>query len=484
VANPVRGEPCSHRIRSSLLLQPVKRLTLNSFIVAVFSGSSVLAGFAFDLLIAARFGLGKEADAYFAAVTLPVVVLTALLTASQSVLVVALAPLTPSPEPTGEGVVDDGVLFSSLLNLAGLFGLVIAIVGVASAHWLAWMLSPGFDAPSLTLAASLMRVLFLRAPAATMVEVLRPALLGRQRFALASAGYLIDSLTALLGLFFLLTKGIMSAGWALTLGAWAELGWLVIASFTTASFTTGSVLTHRFYRPRIVWRDAALRQVGCSLAAPLGGLIFRQGVILAERWFGSFLGPGSVAALGYANKIIKVFGGVVFDSVNTTALPSLTAAIHKFGLASASRSAVLREWKRLLSFSTLVAFPLGLGLALFSRPFVTFFFSGGTRDLGAVNLAQMATLLAIYSLALIPLGPFRAQQSYLYAAKHPASVGWLLFLATIVTLLLDWPLVQVSGMYGLGVSFALGVVVALIAGFFRIRSLSTGNCSGRLGERG
>jgi len=425
------------------------RLTINSFIVTTFSGLSVMAGFGFDILIAKRFGMGREADAYFTAVTIPVIILTAILTASQSVLVVALS----THQTRGrENAAPD--LFSSLMILSGLTGLLLAVIGISSARILIHLISPGFDNPSLVLATSLTQILFLRAPAATVVEIIRPALFAHRHFSLASAGYLIDSVIALLGLFFLPIKGVLAAGWAITLGTWVELIFLALVLWITKS---------GFFKPTLSFRDPALSEVGRAIAAPLGGLLFRQSVIIAERWFGSFLGPGSVAALGYANKIIKVLGGVVFDSVNTAGLPSLARA-----LSTNIQSIARREWQHLLRWTTIAAIPLGLGLALGSRYFIRLFFITGTRNLGSVTISQMTALLAIYSLALIPLGPFRAVQSYLYAAKRPVFVGGLLFLATIITLLLDWPFIQLFGVNGLGWSFAAGLVISLVFGFIFI----------------
>jgi len=433
-------------------LRMPSRLAWDSALVSGFTGLGALIGLGVDVLIALRFGLSQETDAYFAALTLPVAILTAVLLSSQNVLIVALAH---SMTLTGLQTAEDApslspstLLFSNLCSLAGLSGLALAGLGILLSPLLMRLLAPGFNSSTLALAGKLSQILFLCVPAEMISAVLQSAFYARRRFALgASANFLPGMIH--LGVLLAAPLSALSLAWALVAGSW--LGFLVLL----AMFGWARV---QAYRPVLALDDQHTRQTLRSLAAPLAGLLFRQLVLVGERWFGSFLGAGSVAALGYANKITRVLAGTVFDSVATAGLPALSEAI-----ARGSQEAARRSARRLMWLSLAAAVPLGLALALASGPLVDLLFTRGGRDLAGFSAQSMAVLLAVYALSMIPLGPFRARQSFLYASGRAGRVAGLLGIATVVTLLLDAPLVYAFGPSGLGVAFGMGTLVALFA---------------------
>jgi putative peptidoglycan lipid II flippase len=301
-------------------------------------------------------------------------------------------------------------------------------------------------------------------PAALVAAIGRAGLYASRHFASAATANFLPSAFALTAMLLHPAGDIRWVAVVIVLGYWLALGWLVVALAVS-----GANPYRRWYRyiPEAVrfWRNPAVRQIGRDLTAPMLGLLSRQGVVLAERWFGSFLPPGSVSALGYANKITTVLAGVVFDSLTTAGLPGLTRA-----LSQRMNGVATREWRRLLSFCLGSALPLGIGLALVSRPLLVFLFArSGSAQLDTATALKLASVMAVYFLGLIPLGLFRAQQSYLYAVQRPAWVAVLLFLATLITLLLDWPLVRLLDAAGLALSFSAGMIVASLFAFGLIR---------------
>jgi peptidoglycan biosynthesis protein MviN/MurJ (putative lipid II flippase) len=118
-----------------------------------------------------------------------------------------------------------------------------------------------------------------------------------------------------------------------------------------------------------------------------------------------------------------------------------------------------------LTLSIITGLILSAGIYLISDPLVNFLFSSREQDIGNLQLTEMALILSIYGISLIPMGPFRAQQSFLYAAKDPNTVGWLLFIATFTTLILIWPLVTLFSAPGLGIAFTIGISIGLLFGF-------------------
>ena len=426
-------------------------LSTDSAIIAVFTGFGVLIGVAFDITVAAKFGLSNTADAYFAAITIPVIITNAVLLSSQKVLIVSLtqsqSQLNSESVDKGQG----GKVFSTLLNAFILIGFVISIVGSVASPFLMRFLTPGLDAFSMDTASEVSRILYLRIPAASASIILQSLLYSRRHIMAGASGNFMPGLVTLLLLFSRPELPIQWVAVSIVIGAWSGLIWLIILSTT---------LRIEKYLPTLDLRNPVIRNIARALLVPLAGLLMRQSILLAERWFGSLMGPGYVAALGYANKIIKVFAGTFFDSLSTASLPALTNDFTKKIYKS-----VLQEWRRLLTLSIIIGLILSAGIYLISDPLVHFLFSSRTQDLGNLQLSEMALILSIYGLSLIPMGPFRAQQSFLYAAKDPKTVGRLLLIATITTLLLDWPLVTLFGASGLGIAFTAGIIVGLLFGF-------------------
>ncbi len=426
----------------------MSRLRFHAAILSLFTSLGVVAGLVLDGIIAGRYGLNEVTDAYFIAAALPLILLATALSAGQSVLVVAL---TDSGEA---GQAEAAGLLSALLIYSGGISLGVALLGSLSAPWLMRLLAPGRGEASLDLATQLGVILFWRTPAAWLSEVLRAALYARRHFVAAAAGNFIPSLAAVGLVLALPGRPISSIAWAITLGSWLGLVWMAGA--------------YRYLARDAVWRWAihhpALGRVGREWLVPLGGLLARQSVMLAERFFGSFLPPGSIAALGYANKITLAATGVLLDSLTTAALPDLARSWAGRRVVTPSHPVQRPDFAALLRLMGLVALALAVGLGLLGQVLVHF----PRPALGALDADALSLLghtLTFYSLALLPLGPFRAVQAWCYAVRRPERVALLLILAAGVTVVLDWPFSQLWGTAGLGLGLTAGLTLALAVGW-------------------
>lgn len=421
-----------------------RRLTLDSITISIFTTLSVIAGLAIDVTIAAQYGLSAETDAYFVAITLPVVILTTILASGHGVLVVAIKrSLQKQFEHT---------LFASLLTIGALFGIGIAVLGTLLSPWLVRLLSLGRGAEFWAIAIPLSQIFFWRVPAAIITEIIRSSLNARKHFAVAAAGYGIPGLIAIALIWFGQTDSLTWVAWSMVIGSWIGLAFQIVAF----KWLVGASI-----RPKLAWHNPHVQQVGRELRAPLAGLIFRQFVTIAERWFGSFLPEGSIAALGYASKITQISAGVLLGSITTAGIPSLTDAI-----ASNNLRHINHQWRPFLHLMTGIAFVLGIGWIVFGQVAASLLPRIG---IDTSSMVDFVFILTIYSIAIIPLGPFRALQTYFYAARQPAWVALLLCIVTIVTISLDWFMINWIGAAGLGLSFAIGVVVASLVGFWLIR---------------
>jgi putative peptidoglycan lipid II flippase len=412
---------------------------------------AVLAGFALDVLVVARFGIGSTTDAFFAAYTIPLV-LIGCAAALQPVLVSLLAAEVPA------GGVQGSELFSALMNATGPAAVALSGAGMVAAGPLVGLVAPGFDAATMALAVGVARVLFLRVPGAAVAEVLKAGLYAQRRFVAPTLSNAVPSLTAV-GLLVATANqsprgdvrgiGVVAAG--LVVGAVAQVALLAALLFGRRP------VAYRWRLGSIRSELPALRQAGGLVAAPLAGLLLRQAVTVAERILGSFLPAGSLTALSYANRLTMVAAGMFFDGLTTASMPSLAAA-----WAQGGGEAVRDVARRLFGLVSLVAVPLGLGMAALSTPLVRLFFQRGQVDPDSAQL--LATVLGIYALSLPWLGPYRAVQTFLYATRQPGPVIVLHGMLAAVTIGLDLALVRWLGAAGLAAGFAAGCCVTLAAG--------------------
>jgi putative peptidoglycan lipid II flippase len=413
--------------------------------VSVLIGLSVAAGFLVDVLVVALFGIGAETDAFFAAYTVPFILIT-LLAAVQPVLVSILT-----------GYRQDEIAFSVLLNAAALIALVVAAIGALLARPLVAGTAPGFDPVAAATTTRLARILFLRVPAAAVAEVCRAQLYARRRFGVATFGNAIPSLvTAAVLLILGRSLGIEVVAWGFIAGAAFQATLLFGLLCGPLGVTYHWTLRHS---PGGEGENpvSILRQTGRLLPAPLAGLILRQAVILAERILGSYLSAGSVTALSYANRLNSAVAGIFFDGITTASLPSLAER-----WSQSAKDAFRQEFTNLLKLMATVSLPVGLAIAVLSTPLVRLLFERGQVDRQAAIL--LATVLGVYSLSLPSLGVFRAVQTGFYALKDTRPIIGLFGGLAALTIGLDLLLVWRLGAVGLALAFAASCGIMMLVG--------------------
>ena len=413
------------------------RLLRRATTVSAFTAVGVALGFLVDVLLVARFGIGAGTDAYFGGYTVPLVIVTSVV-AVEPVLVTILA-----------GYRDDELAFSVLLNAAGLAGLLIAVLGILLARWQVQATTPGFAPETAAQAALLARIFFARVPATALAEVCKAELYARRHFGLATFSNVFPSLVTVAVL------AMPRAASDISIVAYSVVGGSFLQAIVLVVALLGPL--HTPYRFTLRHPTPLLGQTARLLVAPLAGLLLRQGVVLAERFFGSGLAAGSVTALSYASRLTMTVAGIGFDGINTAALPSLAERWSRGSEAEARG-----ELSALVRLMLAVALPVGLMVAALSSPFVFLFFQRGQVDRHSALL--MASLFGVYSLSLLGLGPFRAAQSFFYAVKEMRAILILHGALTALTVLLDWILVRSLGALALALAFAASsVMIAVVA---------------------
>lgn len=458
--------------------RPGRQLLAGSATVSLFNGLGVLAGFALDALVAALFGVGLYTDAFFSAWRLPYLITTVLTMAANATLVPVFARELVSPaqagaalpsnasaqQGTGLPASDPGLsdFFSRVFNAVVLLLALLAGLGVLFSPWLVSALFGGLPAESVALAASLSRILFLTVFFTGAVEVLRSALYAHQIFGLPTAINFVRSgvviVIMLVGLPLIRAHpqpdiaGLTLLAWGYVAGVCAQL---LLLAWQTARRTALR------WRPRFDLAHPSLRRLARLSAAPTAGAVLRQGINLAETVIASYLPPGSVTILNYANRLTFVVSSVFLSSVTTASMPMLSQA-----LSAGRRQQVRQTLLSALRLVTFLALPLGIGLAFLGVPVIRLLLERGRFSPEASQVT--GAVLSLYALSILCLGYFRVVQAYFYAALKAGTVLVLFLVMAVVTIGLDLALAPVLGVQGIALGFSLATLLVTVLGLWQL----------------
>ncbi len=399
-------------------LHSIANLVKNSTIVSVLTMLGVVSTLLVDLAIAAYFGTQPQADAFFAASTIPNIVVGSLLVTVQVILVpIIVNTLHEHPAAAAYSIV------SAVINTGTLLWLAIAAVAIGLAPLvmpvLAWGASEWVKAQTVGLA----QVLFLMLPVTWLGESLKAGLNAHYRFTLAAAMTFTANLAALFVIGITVGRlGIISAALAYLTRAIVPIPILFVAYRASGARYVLTLGRHYTATLRAAFRLFALR---------LSAILVRESDTLLERFLASFLLPGSIAALAYAQRVAGGLESVLAGGVSVVIMPDLA---H---LAAAQQKP---EQQRLLTTSVkmvlLVTLPIvGLSIAL-REPLTAVLFGRGQFDAAAVQLT--AVLLSLYLAGL----PFSALVRVIFTAFYAGrdartpAIHMLIMLAVNTVLLL------------------------------------------------
>ncbi len=411
----------------------------SSVVVGFFALLGGISGIVVDTSIAARLGLSRDSDAFYAAFTVPYIVSNLLTATGQFSLVPFFTWLETrhSEEEFWQG-------FSYVLNLVFLGLMGIAAAGVILAPGLVRGIAPGFGLAQTELATELTRWLFLLILPAGMAEVFRSFLLSRRRFALPSSAGLVRSATVILFIIF---------GYG-RYGVYSIAAGYVAGNVVQFLSLAGETLVR--YRVRYSWTLAAEGEAFEKLhgagTAQLGSAAAWQGVVIVERIIASFLPAGTITALNFALKIMTSLVELLGGSVGTATLPALSRAS-----ARGDRVEERKTFQHALEISLILLSPALVFCLLLDFHIVRMVFERGSFTREATVL--MASVFFYYSLNLFPFSFIRLLTFYLFARNEPGSFLRLSALAYSLTVGFD--LVFVA-LLGLG---AKGIPLGMLAGF-------------------
>ena len=271
-----------------------------TLVAGVLTGN--VLGFGRVALAAALLGMHSRADALAVAMG-PVDTLNSVLINS---IVFAFVPML-TERMGGERT----AMFAQLARSYFWVSAAVCAVLVCAAPWLMWLLAPGLDGPTFAAAVTNLRILSFSTIAAGTGAVHCAILYTERRFA-PTAFYqaALNGFTILSALALWKALGVYAFALGYTLGAWAQLGIVRLASRGHARAAKA--------KAAVPWRE--------MLGKPVFFVVYAAGLglnITFTRAYATHVGPGMAAALDYCMRGVGVPLALLVNPIANSLLPEI-----------------------------------------------------------------------------------------------------------------------------------------------------------------
>lgn len=432
--------------------------------VATVGGITLLSrilGFARDVLIAAVFGAGIRADAFFVAFQLANLMRRVL---AEGALNAAVVPLYLRARDQG-GDPAAGAYAGQLIGT-----LAVGLTGVALVLALAMplvviVLAPGFvvGGPRMTIAVELARLMLPYLAIAGPLAVLMGVLNANHHFAFAAFATAAFNATMLsaLGLIFLLDAGDSTLSGRIVAASVALAGVAQIVLVGVGVWIKPERVT-----PLSVSFDAPMRRF---LALAIPGLVaggIPQITIIAAVMVAS-ASRSAVSWLYYANRLIELPLGIVGVAIGTVLVPAFAHALR-----SGDKAELAAAESRGLEIAMLLALPATAALAVLAHPIVAALFERGAFT--PADTAATAAALSAFAIGLPGHVLVKAFSPIFFAREDTATPMYAALAGFAVALIGSLLLLPSLGHVGVAIATGisgwvsagvLGVIIARRIGF-------------------
>lgn len=436
---PDQNAPAEKRKRDQQIVQSTLLLIV---MFGISKGISLIQTF----IMARAFGLGTEWDAYVAAARIPDLIVLLL---GGGALGFAFIPIFSGLLAKGEEI-DAWKLASQVMNTVFALALTASIVAfIFTPTLLSRFIAPGYDAETLALSISLMRILLIGTLIFSISGLVMAILHSHNHFLLPALAPIVNDVGILFGIVFLLGEfGIYGLVYGAILGAALHLSIQIPGLFRFRA---------RWF-PDFGWRDPHLRRVFRLMLPRLAGLGVSSINLIVMTNLASRLGEGAVAAADWGYRLMQIPQTLIGTAMGIVIFPTLSALSELDDLRG-KRNAMSGA----LRFILITTIPSAIGLVLIGQPLLSLL-EGGAFDASATQLVY--SMVRAFALAIIVQSMLEVIARSFYADKDTVTPLWAAVAGTTLNLVLAYVLTgvafgegDVSRVSGIGWANSLGVAL-------------------------
>jgi putative peptidoglycan lipid II flippase len=413
--------------------------------VGGFTLLSRITGFLRDVVLAAVLGAGPVADAFFVALRLPNHFRAIF---AEGAFNAAFVPAYARIREQG-GAASAALFADRIFTLALIVQIALLVGALAFTPQVIGVLAPGFtdDAERFALATELTRITFPYLLLITLVTLYGGILNALQRFAAAAAAPILLNLSLIMAL--ALAAFFPSAGHA--------AAWGVLAAGVLEALLVGGDAFRAGVLPRLRWPrlDVELRRFFAALGPAVVGSAGVQLALFADTIIASFLQPGALSALYYADRLNQLPIGVIGIAAGTVVLPEMARRIAAGDAAGAARA---QRWA--FELTLVLALPCVVAFLVLPELIMRALFARGAFS--ARDAVAAGHTLAAYATGLIPFVLIRSATAPFLARGDTATPVKAALIAALVNIAFKVALMGPLAQVGLAAATAIGAWINLV----------------------
>ena len=417
--------------------------------ISAFTLLSRITGLIRDVIIARTFGAGPLTDAFWVAFRIPNLLrrLFAEGAFSQAFVPILGEVRTRAGEDEVRSVLDR---VATMLTVA-VMG--VTALGVLLAPWVVGVMASGllsadrhneFDA-----AVRMTRVMFPYIICMSLIAFASGVLNTWSRFAVPAFTPILLNLS-MIGASLFLISWFEVPIYALSIGVMAG-GVLQLAVQLAALHRLG-LLPRPVANLAAVWRDAIVRKVLRKMLPAILGVSVAQISLLINTNIATWLQPGSVTWLSFADRLMEFPTALLGVALGTVLLPSLSRAYASDNHKTYNE---LIDWG--LRLIVLLGLPATLGLALLADGMVATLFHYGAFLASDVNQTRLAVMA--YSVGLMGLLAIKILAPAFYARQDIRTPVKIAAVSLVATQVCNAVFVPSLAHAGLALSIGLGAIL-------------------------
>ncbi|ARP86218.1 murein biosynthesis integral membrane protein MurJ [Bordetella genomosp. 9] len=417
--------------------------------VSSFTLLSRIAGLIRDVLVARAFGAGPLTDAFWVAFRIPNLLRRLF---AEGAFAQAFVPILGDARTrNGEEAVRHLLDRVALLLTCAL--MLVTAAGIVLAPWVVTAMASGLrgeaGADAFDAAVWMTRAMFPYILCMSLVAFASGVLNTWRHFAVPAFTPVLLNLSMIAACLWLAPRYDPPV-YALAIGVMA--GGVLQLAIQWAALARLGLVPRYSLRVREAWRDPVVRRILKQMLPAILGVSVGQISLLINTNIATWLPPGSVTWLSYADRLMEFPTALLGVALGTVLLPSLSAANAR---ADGDAYSALLDWG--LRLTLLLGLPSALGMALLADGLVATLFHYGAfavRDVLQTRLAVMA-----YSVGLIGLLSVKILAPGFYARQDIRTPVKIAIVALVATQCLNLILVPRLAHAGLALAIALGACI-------------------------
>ena len=401
-----------------------------------------------ELVVARAFGTSDALDAFLIAFLLPLFAINVIGGSFNSTLIPTFIKVRDKEGKEAAQRLLAGMLFWSVGLLAG-----VALLFALSSSWLLPLMGSGFSPQKLALTRELFFVLLPGLVVCGLSTTWSAVLNAGHKFALAA---LSPALTPIVILGLILAFG---PAWGIHAVAAGTIGGMVLEAAVV-----GWALRRQGFSvvPKALRRDAALNEVIGQFAPMVAGAFLMSSSPLIDQSMAAMLGPGSVSALGYGNKVVALILSIGSLALSTAVLPYFSRMVAAGDWAGVRHT--LRTYVRLMLIATLI---LAAVLVVCAEPIVRVLFERGSFTAKDTRVVAVVTACFALQIPFYVAGILGVR--LLNALGMSRSIMLICAANLVVNVLGNLLLMRWMGVAGIALSASLVYLVSGVQVFWVVR---------------